>query len=211
MLQNASYQTNFWYEKRRDEFREIPENIDKVPNSVFANTYLAYHLQDPSSVLKNYNQQQQTSKDLNFISHKEHKDGFYEKIFNDETTFENMLCGLYVFDVIYNATPLQFDEKINVNKYIIKIYEQDDEKIMIQTFNFIDQFVEQQVGVSDNEEKTTERIFKFLFEPAHYEKIKEALEDLDISVEDIENVIIEDNEQLIEGEPDEENNSENND
>lgn len=175
---------------------------------------------------------------MNFISHKEHKDGFYEKIFNDETTFENMLCGLYVFDVIYNATPLQyedtfncglyhllalfkvgftkylkakFDEKINVNKYIIKIYEQDDEKIMIQTFNFIDQFVEQQVGVSDNEEKTTERIFKFLFEPAHYEKIKEALEDLDISVEDIENVIIEDNEQLIEGEPDEENNSENND
>ncbi|QSV70036.1 MAG: AIPR family protein [Aphanizomenon flos-aquae KM1D3_PB] len=238
MLQKASYQTNIWYEKRRDEFRETPENIMKVSNYVFANAYLAYHLQDPSSVLKNYNQQQQTSKNLNFISHKEHKDGFYEKIFNDETTFENMLCGLYVFDVIYNATPLQyedtfncglyhllalfkvgftkylkakFDKKINVNKYIIKIYEQDDKKIMIQTFNFIDQFVEQQVGVSDNEEKTTERIFKFLFEPAHYEKIKEALEDLDISVEDIENVIIEDNEQLIEGEPDEENNSENND
>jgi hypothetical protein len=82
---------------------------------------------------------------------------------------------------------------------------------MIQTFKFIDQFLQQQIEVSDNEEKTTERIFKFLFEPAHYEKIKEALEDLDISVEDIENVIIEDNEQLIEGEPDEENNSENND
>ena len=82
---------------------------------------------------------------------------------------------------------------------------------MIQTFNFIDQFVNEQVEVSDNEEKTAERIFKFLFEPAHYEKIKEALEDLEISVEDIENVIIEDNKQLIEGETGEENNSGNND
>lgn len=238
MLQNASYQTNFWYEKRRDEFRETPENIETVSNSVFANTYLAYHLQDPSSVLKNYNQQQQTSKNLNFISHKEHKDGLYEKIFNDETTFENMLCGLYVFAVIYDAIALPYEEtfnlglyhllalfkvaftkylkakfrdNINVNKKIIKIYEEGDKKIMIQTFNFIDQFVNEQVEVSDNEEKTAERIFKFLFEPAHYEKIKEALEDLDISVEDIENITIEDNEQLIEGETGEENNSENND
>ncbi|MFM6009328.1 MAG: hypothetical protein ACKO99_01545 [Dolichospermum sp.] len=140
---------------------------------------------------------------MNFISHKEHKDGFYEKIFNDETTFENMLSGLYVFDVIYNATSLlyedtfnaglyhllalfkvgftkylkaKFGDRINVNKYIIKIYEQDDKKIMIQTFNFIDQFVNEQVEVNDNEEKTAEKIFKFLFEQAHYEKIKEALE-----------------------------------
>jgi len=52
---------------------------------------------------------------------------------------------------------------------------------------------------------------KFLFEPFHYEKIKEALEDLELSVEDIESVIIEDNEELIEGETDEENNIENND
>ena len=117
MLQNASYQTNIWYEKRRDEFRETPENIEKVSNSAFADTYLAYYLQDPSSVLKNYNQQQQTSKDLNFISHKEHKDGFYEKIFNDETTFENMLCGLYVFDVIHYATILQYEDTFKTGLY----------------------------------------------------------------------------------------------
>jgi cell division GTPase FtsZ len=71
--------------------------------------------------------------------------------------------------------------------------------------------------VSDNEEKTTERTLNFLFKPFHYEKnfhyekIKEALEDLELSVEDIESVIIKDNEQLIEGETDEENNIENND
>ncbi|MTJ48966.1 AIPR family protein [Dolichospermum sp. UHCC 0259] len=230
MLQNASYQTNIWYEKRRDEFRETPENITEVPNYIFANTYLAYHLQDPSSVLKNDNQRQETGKDLNFISHREHKDGFYEKIFNNETTFENMLCGVYIFDVICHAISLvyedtfkadlyhllalfkvaftkylkaKFGDKINVNKYIIKIYEQGDKKIIIKTFKFLNQFVEEQIEVSGNDEKTRERLVKFLFEPTHYEKIKEALEDLEISVEDIENVIIEDNEQLIEGKPDE--------
>ncbi|AFZ59397.1 AIPR family protein [Anabaena cylindrica FACHB-243] len=238
MLQNASYQTNVWYEKRRDEFRETPENVTEVPNYIFANTYLAYHLQDPSSVLKNDRQRNETGKDLNFISHIENKDGLYEKIFNNETTFENMLCGSYVWDVLCQNTSLlkkdnfnvglyhllalfkvgftkylkaKFNDKINVNKYIIKIYEQDDKEIIIKTVKFINQFVKRQIEVSDNEEKTTERIFKFLFEPYHYEKTKEALEDLEISVEDIENITIKDNEKLIEGEIGEENNSENND
>ena len=234
MLQKAFYQTNIWYEKRRDEFRETPENIEKVPNSVFADVYLAYHLQDPVSVIKNYDQ----VKDLNFISHKEHKDGLYEKIFNDETTFENMLCAFYIFDVIYNATLFsyqdtfltglyhflalfkvaftkylraKFGDNINVNQHIIKIYEKNDKEIIMKTFQFLQQFVDEQIEVSDNEEKTKEKMVKFLFEPFHYEKIKEALEDLELSVEDIESVIIEDNEELIEGETDEENNIENND
>nr|WP_199308534.1 AIPR family protein [Aphanizomenon flos-aquae] len=105
MLQKASYETNIWYEKRRDEFRETPENIIKVSNYVFANAYLAYHLQYPASVLKNYNQELKPGKDLNFISHKEDKDGRYEKIFNDQTTFENMLCAFYVFEVISHTIP----------------------------------------------------------------------------------------------------------
>ncbi|TAF05383.1 MAG: abortive phage infection protein [Nostocales cyanobacterium] len=232
-LQNAFYQTNFWYEKRRDEFRETPKNIKEVPNSVLANVYLAYHLQDPASVLKNYNQQRKTGKDLNFISHKEDKDGLYEKIFNDETKFEDMLCAFYVFDIIYSTTPFsysytfrthfyhslalfkvaftkylkaKFNDKINVNKQIIKIYEQGNEEIIIKTFKFINQFVKNQIEVSDNEEKTAERIFKFLFELSHYERIKEALEDLEISVKDIEDVTIQEDEKLIEGETNEENN-----
>lgn len=237
-LQNAFYQTNFWYEKRRDEFREIPKNIKEVPNSVLANVYLAYHLQDPASVLKNYNQQRRTGKDLNFISHKEDKDGLYERIFNDETKFEDMLCAFYVFDIIYSTTPFsysytfrthfyhslalfkvaftkylkeKFGDQINVNKQIIKIYEQGNKEIIIKTVKFINQFVKNQIEVSDNEEKTAERIFKFLFELSHYERIKEALEDLAISVKDIEDVTIQENEKLIEGETNEENHSENND
>ncbi|HMP32240.1 MAG TPA: AIPR family protein, partial [Saprospiraceae bacterium] len=99
-LQNASYQTPIWYEKRRDEFRETPNGIKKVPNHVFANVYLAYHLQDPVSVIKNYAQRTRTNKDLNFISHRDHKDGLYEKVFNKDTNFEDMLCAFYVFNTV---------------------------------------------------------------------------------------------------------------
>lgn len=226
-LQNDSYQTKFWYEKRRDEFRELPEYITEVPNEVFANVYLAYHLQDPVSVLSNYRQRLEINKDkdLIFVSHKEHKDGLYEKIFNDRTSFEDMLCAFYVFDVIYKITPFsyedtfkttlyhllalfkvaftkylqaKFDEEINVNKRIISIYERDEKAIIIQTFKFINQFVEKQLEVENNKEKTIEGMIKFLVKPSYYENIKDALDDLNISIEDIESIVLEDGDKIIE-------------
>jgi AIPR protein len=223
-LQNASYQTNIWYEKRRSEFRETPEGVKKISNLMFANVYLAYHLQDPVSVLKNYRQRFKTDKDLNFISHKDHKDGLYEKIFNKTTAYEDMLCAFYIFDVIDDSTPFsyentfktnlyhllalfkvaftkylkaKFGEKINVNKQIIKIYEKGEKEIIVKTFNFLNQFVEKQVEVTNNEEKTTERMFKFLFTLSHYQKIYDALEDTEISIKDIENIALEDNDKII--------------
>ncbi len=227
MLQNASYQTKIWYEKRRDEFRETPDDITEVPNYVFANVYLAYHLQDPVSVLKNHTQRSKTNKDLNFISHREHKEGLYEKIFNKDTSFEDMLCAFYVFDTVYTRLDrsyefsfrtnlyhllalfnvaftkylkAKFGEKINVNKQIIKTYEKGEKEIIIKTFKFLNQFVEKQVEVANNEEKTTERMFKFLFTLSHYEKIKDALEDLEISIEDIESIQLSEDEKIVEEE-----------
>jgi hypothetical protein len=225
-LQNDSYQTKFWYEKRRDEFRELPEDITEVPNYIFANVYLAYHLQDPVSVLSNYRQRLEINKDkdLIFVSHKEHKDGLYEKIFNDRTSFEDMLCAFYVFDVIYDIAPFpyedtfkttlyhllalfkvaftkylqaKFGKKINVNKHIISIYERGEKAIIIQTFKFINQFVEKQLEVENNEQKTTEGIIKFLEKLSYYDNIKDALDDLNISIEDIDNIVLEDGDKII--------------
>jgi hypothetical protein len=116
-LQNASYQTNVWYEKRRGEFRTIPEGIVTVANSLFANVYLAYYLGDTLSVLKNDEQLRRTGKDLNFISRKDDKDGLYEKIFNEQTTFEDMLCAFYVFDTIYNTTSFSYQDTFKTNLY----------------------------------------------------------------------------------------------
>ncbi len=228
-LQNDSYQTKFWYEKRRDEFREVPKGITEVPNHVFANVYLAYHLQDPVSVLSNYRQlRRETNKDLIFTSHKEHKDGLYEKIFNDRTTFEDMLCAFYVFDIINDTTTLSYEdtfrttlyhllalfkvaftkylqakfdnkiEEINVNKYIINVYEKDEKQIILKTFKFISQFVVKQFEVENNKEKEIEGMIKFLVKLSYYEKIKDALDDLVIAVEHIEDIVLADNDEIIE-------------
>lgn len=224
-LQNASYQTNIWYEKRHDEFREIPQGVKKVSNYVFANVYLAYHLQDPVSVLNNFTQRIKTQKDLNFISHRDHKDGLYEKIFNSKTSFEDMLCAYYIFSTIDKTTPFSYEatfktnlyhllalfkvaftkylvakygNKINVNKQIIKIYEQGKTKVILQTFKFIGQFVEKQLEVADDKQKTTERVVKFLFTLSHYQKIYDVLEDTEISTQDIDDIALKDNDDIIE-------------
>ena len=222
-LQNDSYQTKFWYEKRRDEFREVPEGITEVPNYVFANAYLAYHLQDPVSVINNYRQYQETKKDLIFVSHKEHKDGLYEKLFNDKTLFEDMLCSFYIFYVIddtpfvyedtfktslYHILALfkvafikylqsNFNKRINVNKHIISAYEKGEKDIILKAFKFINQFVDTQLEVENNGEKTTEEMIKFLVKRSHYEKVKDALEDLNISVKDIEDIVLEEGDEII--------------
>ena len=217
MLQNASYKTPVWYEKRRGEFREVPKNITKVPNNIFADFYLAYHLQEPVSVLSNYKQGNQINKDLNFISYREHKDGLYEKIFNEETKFEDMLCAFYVSDSFFKNTPLsyrnsfqssfyhllalfklaftkylqaKFEDTINVNNYIIRIYEKGEIEIILKTFKFLDKFVKDSLEITNNNEKTTENIIKFLFEPVRYEKIKEELENMEISVNQIEDLVL---------------------
>ena len=57
----------------------------------------------------------------------------------------------------------KYNDKINVNKQIIKLYEKNEKEIIIKTFKFINQFVENQVKVANSEERTNERMFKFLF------------------------------------------------
>jgi len=236
-LQISSYNTNYWYEKRRDEFRELPNGVKKVPNFVFANVYLAYHLQDPVSVLKNHQQRRKTGKDLNFISHKEHKDGLYEKIFIPEPNFNDMLCAFYLFDLIDKRTPYSFedtfstnlyhllalfnfaftkylkkkyDDKINVNRKIIQLYENNETDVLLKTYKFLNQFVETQIEVVDNEEKTIERLFKFLLNLVHYEKVKEQLEDYDLQINEIEDIVISDDDVIIDGEQnDDDKNSDN--
>ncbi len=201
-LQNNSYSTNIWYEKRSDEFRELPAGIIKVANSIFANVFLAYHLQDPISVIKNYQQFKQTNKDLIFISHKNHKEGLYEKIFDTTTKFEDMLCAFYVFDLLtkntkygdtknveatiyflltfFNITftkylKIKYDSKINVNRKIIMLYDNHQTEILLKAYEFINIFIQKYGQPLD--------ITNFL-------KIKQALENYDLKIAEIETLQI---------------------
>ncbi|GAB4395467.1 MAG: hypothetical protein OHK0053_03570 [Microscillaceae bacterium] len=45
-------------------------------------------------------------------------------------------------------------------------------------------------------------MFKFLFTLAHYQKIYDALEDTEISLKDIDEIILKENEGIIEGDED---------
>jgi uncharacterized protein Yka (UPF0111/DUF47 family) len=89
------------------------------------------------------------------------------------------------------------DTTINVNREIIKQYEAGNKEVIIKTFKFLNDFVEKQVEVANDEAKTTERMFKFLFTLSHYEKIKEQLDDIELKPDDIERIVLKDKEEII--------------
>ncbi|WP_291528306.1 AIPR family protein [Bacteroides sp. UBA939] len=96
-LQEESFETSFWYEKRRGEFRNKDEGIQIVSNEVFAKLYLAYFLHDPIKTLNVFSRKKNN---FIFISHKQDKDGLYEIIFNENTSFKDMLAAYRIQSLI---------------------------------------------------------------------------------------------------------------
>jgi len=84
--------TNIWYETRRGEFRKKPKEVTKLTNEILAQTYLAYYLNDP------FNAKQ--SKKLIFIDPRVLSNGLYQKIFNDDTKYDDMLISYYLYLLI---------------------------------------------------------------------------------------------------------------
>ena len=92
-LQNESFFTDMWYEKRRDEFQLTEEQqtelgIKIVPNEQFIVSYMSFYLQRPDYALSRQN-------DF-FISNSDDKNGLYEQIFNDETRFEDIYAAVFI-------------------------------------------------------------------------------------------------------------------
>lgn len=91
-LQNSFYDnTNIWYERRSSEFRNRTKNIWIISNERFAQTYLAYFLQDPVSAKNNVQY---------FFVSTNVSNGLYEKIFNKKTKYDTMLVSYYLFYLI---------------------------------------------------------------------------------------------------------------
>jgi hypothetical protein len=81
-------------------------------------------------------------------------------------------------------------KEINVTKYIIKIYEQKEIDPILQTLIFVNSFISKKIVVADNEEETQEMFNNFILKNFHYEKVKEELEKLEISVDNIESIVL---------------------
>ncbi|WP_375560374.1 AIPR family protein [Bernardetia sp. OM2101] len=104
-LQLESFKTNFWYEKRRGEFRDI-ETLDKleidiVTNVQFARAYLAFHLQKPFEATFEF------SKEIFAFG----ETGLYEKVFVG-VNFEDMITA-YIILAFYDNYRSEFIEENN--------------------------------------------------------------------------------------------------
>lgn len=222
-LQNESFTTKYWYEKRRGEFREIPSDIEVVPNHVFANAYLAYHLQDPVSVFNNFHQSTKTGIDLPFVSHTVNKDGLYEVIFNNETKFEDLLASFQVLSammlltanirnylttfstVIYHILALfktiftkychqKYGNSVNVNTQLLKLHQDPSNKTIQKVLKFVKNSIDDVIPFESGE--PTKDVMDFLSQSSQYEKIKGLFEDFDIDVAGIDALEIAENEAL---------------
>ncbi|MBK9459815.1 MAG: AIPR family protein [Sphingobacteriales bacterium] len=107
-LQEESFNTNYWYEKRRGEFvpqkPTSPNNLNKtkiVANQWFALAYMAFYLQKPTDAYL-YHQKL-------FVKAQYDKDGQYEKIFTPQTSFTNLLAAYLVWEQIEEKTMVNID------------------------------------------------------------------------------------------------------
>ena len=85
-LQNESFATNYWYSIRRGEFREVPKNVKIVSNKEFIKAYFRYFNIDADVELIIWSSQ----KEHNLIGFFQ---GEYEKYFNNNTKFEDLLIA----------------------------------------------------------------------------------------------------------------------
>ena len=105
-----------------------------------------------------------------------------------QSSFYNVLA-LFKF-AFTKYLQAKFGDTINVNNYIIRIYEKGEIEIILKTFIFLNEFVQDRLEITDDNEKMENNIVEFFFEPFRYEKIKEELENMEISVNQIEDIIL---------------------
>lgn len=109
-LQNESFATDFWYEKRRDEFRLTKQKqgdlgIKVISNEELIRAYSAFYLQNPIYAIH--------KADKFFISKRDDKDGLYEELFNSKTKFDDIIVSYLIWEMTINTlAPEDEDDEV---------------------------------------------------------------------------------------------------
>lgn len=113
-LQDESFDTLYWYEKRRGEFKNVPEGTTVVSSSDLVLSHVVFNLEDPPGA------QRVLASDVNyfFVSNKNDKKGLYEEIFNPKQPiqFKDMLAAYLFGETVYPY--LYPNEELSKNELI---------------------------------------------------------------------------------------------
>lgn len=218
-LQNDFFNTPYWYQKRRGEFKDYPPHIISISNGFCAAAYLAYHLQNPIDAVE--------EKEYLFVSHKEDLKGLYEVVFNEKTRFEDMFIAYSLFnkfmilikkpkkDNIWQGvnifeTPLFYYlalSKVVIQKYVALKYgiAADADKIIYNTFldknnkkkisdfeaifYFIKFKTHEFMAIEGTNNGIEESIPDFFTSTKRYEKVRDYFNDLDFTLEEVDSFL----------------------
>lgn len=105
-LQEESFTTPFWYQKRRDEFVDVPEGITVLDNKFMAGIYISFIYQLPFLAKQAFKDEATKKYDALFLSKKEDdKFGLYEILFNQETKYKDILVSEHIYFYIEKILP----------------------------------------------------------------------------------------------------------
>jgi len=218
-LQQASFNTSYWYEKRRGEFRELPEGVQSVSNQEFALLHLTFNLQKP---VEAYQALHSKPKDYSFVSRKDDSMGLYETIFKDQPIYFEDIFSAFLFakkvqphiikrlhipfsnflhTLTLSKTLLEKyyqwkfkSSKIQVNKQILKQFNKNDTDLFIKIATFTTKKTYSILDIDTKPIITSNKKYQdFLTNPTKFEMVKEQFEEMEFTDEigkDIENVEI---------------------
>lgn len=222
-LQLASFKTNYWYEKRRGEFGNNEEvekkyDIEIIPSDEFITAYLAFYLQKPTSAIANEdNFFLKRSEDKNglyeeiFNVDTNFDDmlcsllilylqvDYLPKIMLENNNVQDMSIFVIALSKIvlekYLGKKFPSNKKIDINIFIKKSITDKNIEIMIRKIlRFADLLLAEDIDVASGDIMIIQQKSRNLMSnQLNYEILKQKVEETEISIEDIENIVLDNN------------------
>lgn len=210
-IQEYFYDTNKWYERRAGEFREKPEEISVVPNTIVASAHLAFWVGNPVEVFEAAARRSIRKEDLIFTSYKENRKGLYEKIFNSETNSAEVFSSFSMLDIITddndsvaelfysNAFHIlaiskivlrkylksKYGSNVNISEFINNHYLSEDTEILQKNIAFASTAMKNEIEAGKPED-VRKNMFNLLTKRSHFDVLLEKIEGQEIDLEEIE-------------------------